>query len=176
MLRIVVYVVSVAVFLAVAQLLVDAPWRNSGLRERAGWGWVSLVLSPLILFAWYVATERQAVAMGYPDYETAPDSWTRGVDLASGAVVNGPLLIGILLGALAWPVLRGLSPALAVLANAAVLWWLLDMSENDPHKAWVWWVEGLITVLVFAAVFFGGRHWIRSRQDTRLHRERAMAE
>jgi hypothetical protein len=42
MLRIVVYVVSVALFLAVAQLVVDEPWRKRGSRERAGWGWVPL--------------------------------------------------------------------------------------------------------------------------------------
>lgn len=63
---------------------------------------------------------------------------------------------------------RELSPALAVLANAAVLLWLLGMSRNDPDNpaAWVWWVEGLSTVLVFAAIFFGAHHWVRSRQDT----------
>jgi hypothetical protein len=48
---------------------------------------------------WIVVSERQAVAMGYPDYETAPNSRQREVDLASGAVLNGPFLIGTLAGA-----------------------------------------------------------------------------
>ena len=177
MLRIVVYVVSVAVFLAVAQSLVDALGRKRGRRERAGWGWVPLALTPVILVAWYVVTEIRQWRWGIrttprrriPGSERSIWSLRRRSEWAT------PHRDPARCAGLACP--AELSPALAVLANAALLLFLLDMSRNDPANpaAWVWWAEDRSTVLVFAAIF-GAQHWVRSRQATRLHRDRAMAE